>query len=189
MIYRLLFEQPILLTFVCVVAVLLMTCVWSWKRTRWATWGVWLALAATPILLTLSITVVTPAETIIALCRQLARDVDEGNVPAIEASIAEEFQAEELDKERFIQRLEQALTDRRIDHPRLSAFDIETEGAKAVATFHASCQVRTRDTTIRALPTRWRLDLRLREGAWRITRIEPLPTPPLNIRRLSDWMH
>ena len=188
MIYRLLFEQPILLTFVCVAVLFLMICVWSRWRTRWAGWGVGLALAAAPILLLISITVVTPAETIIALCRQLARDVDEGNVPAIAVSIAEDFQADGLDKERFVQQLAHALTRSRVDHPRLSGFDIQVGSAAAVATFRASCRIRTRATTIRALPTRWRLNLRLREGTWHITRVESLPTPPLNVRNLSDWL-
>ncbi|MCH7595474.1 MAG: hypothetical protein IID35_02855 [Planctomycetes bacterium] len=188
MIYRLLFEQPILLTVVCVAVLFLTICVWSRWRTRRAAWCVWLALAAAPILLLISITVVTPAETIIALCRQLARDVDDGNVPAIAAKIAEDFQAEGLDKERFVQRLEQALTHSRVDHPRLSDFDIQVGNAAAVATFRAVCRIRTRVATIRALPTRWRLNFRLSQETWRITRIEALPTPPLNVRRLGDWL-
>lgn len=162
--------------------------IWSVRRDRRSTRLALGGLAALPVLLATSLLVVTPAERIIAVCRELARAVDEGDIAAIGARLSPKFESETLDKAAFLEVIERRLGEVRIDAPRLRSFNVEFPDADTgVATFAASGRVRTA-RMYGHFPSRWRLTF-LRSGdTWLASRIEALPVPPLNVSILGRWL-
>jgi hypothetical protein len=150
---------------------------------------VWIGAATSVALVAMSLAVVTPRELITAACRELGRAVDDGDLDAVSARIASDFLAEELDREELIRRMTLALTRVRVDRLRLHRLEIEVlDEKRAAATFDASCNVRTAEGFVGALPSRWKLTFRREQERWVVTRIESIPTPPLQIKRVIDWL-
>lgn len=187
--YRFLFEQPVTLFFCCAAGQIVFVLLWARRRTTRTAQAAWVALAATVILPALSVLVVTPAERIIDICHGIAHAIERGDVQTVSTHIALDFRAGELDRDALRRRLQSALSRARVDRSRLHSFEINlSSDALAVATFRARCRIRTSETTLNALPSRWRVTFRREGNAWRITHVESLPVPPLNLRRLSDWL-
>ncbi|MDO8628914.1 MAG: hypothetical protein Q7R41_00325 [Phycisphaerales bacterium] len=165
--------------------------IWFWLRRRSAVtaWGVWIGAAVSVALVAMSLAVVTPSERIAEVCRELGRAVDDGDMDAVSARIASDFSAEELDREELLRRATIALTRVRVDQVRLHRLEIEVlDEQRAAATFDASCNVRTVEGFAGALPSRWKLAFRRERERWVVTRIESIPTPPLQIKRVEDWL-
>ncbi len=185
----LLFENVWLLLVTLVAIQFTLIAFWSWRRTRRSARAVWAGFAAVPVLLLLSIVVVTPRERIIGLCRDLAVMVDEGNVVAIREHLAEDFEAAGMNRDEFLDRVEQTLTLYHVDDARLRGFDITlSRNVEAVAVFNAVCRVRSVDAFLDRLISRWRLTFSGAGRIWRITRIETIPTPFSPIHDLRDWL-
>ena len=144
---------------------------------------------AGPLLLILSIVVVTSREQIIELCEDLARHVDKGDVAAVGARLAADFEAGQLDRDEFVDRLERTLIRHRVDDPELRGF-VVTFPAKnvGVAEFRASASVRSPELIYDRFTSRWRATCRRSGGEWKITKLESLPTPPLNIGDVRHWL-
>lgn len=165
--------------------------VWFWSRRRSAATarGVWIGAATSVALVAMSIAVMTPRERIAAVCRELGRAVDEGDMDAVSVRIASDFSAEELDREELLSRVTLALTRVRVDRVRLRRMEIGVlDEKRAAATFDASCNVRTADGFVGVLPSRWRLSFRLEREEWVVTRIESISVLPLHFQRLGDWL-
>jgi hypothetical protein len=190
MISRILFESPRLLLAILVVVQFGLICLWSWRRSRvWAR-VVWAGFAMIPVLLIISIAVVTPREQIIGLCRMLATRVEGGDVAGIGERLADGFEAADLGKSEFLVRVEESLTRYRVDDARLRAFEVESGGRdEATAVFDATCTVRSADSFRGRLPSRWRVTLRRPDRLWLVTKVEALPTPLSPVRDLRDWLH
>ena len=189
MIGRLLFEQPVRLLIVLVICQFALISLWSWRRTTACARAVWIGFALVPLLLVVCHLVMTQRERVIVLCNALAEDVDDGDVPAIGRRLTSDFSAADLDREAFLARLIQALTRRQVDRPRLRGFEIAFPApGQAIATFDASCEVRSAEAFAGRLPSRWRLTCRERAGEWLVAEIEALPAPLSPIRDLRDWL-
>ncbi len=189
MVGRLLFEQPVRLLVVLVVCQIALISLWSWRRTRGCGRAVWIGFALVPLLLVASHLVVTQRERVIALCTALAAHVDDGDVSGIGDRLTDDFKAVDMDREAFLDRVSQALTRRQVDRPRLRGFEIAVPApGQAIATFDATCEVRSVDVFTGRLPSRWRLTCRNEDGLWRVARIEALPSPFSPIRDLRDWL-
>ncbi len=160
-----------------------------WLHTREPTHAKVLAVASFLALcfVAASWAIVTPRERIAETCRDLARFVDEGNVPEIGKRLASDFTASDLDREEFLDRVSAALTRTRFDHVRLRNIIVEMEtDARAAATFNATCNIRTAEGFSAALPSRWRLQFTNHDQQWLVNEIESIPIPPLNLKNLSS---
>lgn len=189
MIARFLFERPWVLLAVWVGVELVLVGSWSFSRRRGAAQAAWCAFGALPILLILSTIVVTPTERIITLCEQLAASVDQGDIAAIAQAFDDEFEACGYDRTAFLERAERTLTRYRIDHARLRNFAVMVSaGDRATVEFNASGLVRSAEVGAQHLSSRWRLTLRARNNLWVLTKIESLPTPPLNVGDPCTWL-
>ncbi len=161
---------------------------WSWQRTDIARRVVWSGFAALPVLMVVSTLVVTQREEVITLCRRLARAVEQADVATIAQHIAPDFSAAGYDRDSFLDRLDQRLHQVRVQRPRLSSFDVIPADGATIVTFTAAAGVRAPDMPHQYLLTRWRIHLRRTPDAWRITRLEPLPTATFPIRDLRQFV-
>lgn len=186
--YRFLLEDVWKLVVLWAVLQFLLVCLWSWTRARRVAVANWVTLAMIPVLSGISIFIQTPAEQIIETCQRAARAVDIGDMRTIAELLSIEFKAGTLDREAFLARLEGTLTRVRVDKPRLRAFDVTvTSQTVAEAVFRASCRVRTPEFSRNGLLSKWRIRFQREADTWRLTGIESLPVPPMNVRVLGDW--
>lgn len=189
MIRHVLLENRLLLFGIWVLLQFVLIGVWSWRRTRAANRGVWIGLIALPVLLLLSTVIVTQREQITALCRKLTGHVERGEVRQIADHLDTPFEAAELDRNAFIERIEPALKRFGITNLRLSRFEFTFTGDdKATVELSATCNVRTADAFFDRVPSRWRLNLVRRAGDWYLTSVEAIPTPLSPVRNLRDWI-
>jgi hypothetical protein len=189
MIGRLLFERLWLLATVLVTVQFILIAIWSWLRTRGAARGVWIGFGAIPILLILSVVVVTPRERIVAICRELAEATESKAIGVIGHYLSRDFEAGRLDRESFLARAEATLQRYSVHYPELRRFTITfpREGV-GVAEFSASGQIESPESMYGWLTTRWRLTFRRQGDDWRVERVETIPVPPLNVGRLEDLL-
>jgi hypothetical protein len=183
---RLLFERAWLLMILLLVAVFIAVQIWARRRTQASSVAVWIGLAAALLLPLLSIIVQTPREQIMEVCRSLARSVDSGDVPAIDAHLAADFTAADIDRDEFLERIADSLIKYRVDAVRLTGFEVTLAGDRAVAEFRAACNVRSADVFLDRLLSRWRLEFLRKADAWQVVSLEALPTPFSPIRGLGD---
>lgn len=189
MIQHILLENRVLLFGVWAAVQFAVIGVWSWRRTRVANRGVWIGLIALPALLLLSTVIVTQREQIPALCRKLAGHVERGEVRQIADHLDTQFEAAELDRDAFVERMEPALERFGISNLRLSRFEFTFAGDdEATVDLSATCNVRTADAFYDRVPSRWRLKLIHRGGDWHLTSIEAIPTPRSPVRNVGDWI-
>ncbi len=189
MIQHVLLESRLLLFGAWVAVQFAVMGVWSWRRTQGASRGVWIGLVALPVLLLLSTVVVTQREQITALCRKLTGHVERGETRQIADHLHTQFEAAELDRDAFVERMEPALKRFDIDNLRLSRFDFTFAGDdEATVELSATCNVRTTDAFFDRVPSRWRLMLVHRAGEWYVISIEAIPTPLSPVRNLRDWI-
>jgi ketosteroid isomerase-like protein len=186
--YRLFLERPVALLLCWIAVQFALICLWSWRRSGATRRAAVVGFVALPALLGLSYAVVTPAEQIMSQCHAVARSVDDGDMGVISRTVAPEFKAAGLDRDAFLARVEQTLTRVRVDHPRLSGITVDVSGDTAIATLTVVCRVRSHELTLDSLATRWRVAFRRHDGTWLITSIESVPVPPLNIRRMEEWL-
>ena len=189
MILSLFFERALLLAAILAVGVVILLFRWANRRDRASVRAVLIGLGLLVFAPSVSLLVVTDREEIMTACDQLARAVDAGDLGAIHDALAPELTAASLDRAAFLERVERALTRFRVDQPRLWGFEIELgPSGRAVAEFSASAQIRAAEGVWDRLPTMWKLALRREGQRWRVTRIESLPVPPLNLRTTDDWL-
>jgi hypothetical protein len=181
-------ESPLLLLLAWALVQIVLIWVWSVRRDRFAARLAWGGFAAIALLEALSLSVQTNREQIIALCRQLAREVDAGNVAAIGEHLADDFEAGGMDRNRFLDAAAAALSAYRVDRPRLHSFEFEwPDENTAVTEFAALCRVRA-PRMYGQIPSRWRLTLQRADDEWRVRRIQSVPVPPLHVADLRQWL-
>jgi hypothetical protein len=189
MVVRLLFERAWLLLMALTVLQLLLIVMWSWWRTKRSAHLVWIGFAAMALLPTVSHLVVTPRERITSLCRTLARLVDAGDVAGIGSYLGADFETAGLDRDAFLDRVNQTLTRYDVDGAALSGFGITlTAAGRAVAEFNAVCAVRSADAYVARVLSRWRVNWHAEGKRWMVTHVEAVPTPLSPIRNVSDWL-
>ncbi len=189
MISKLLFERFWLLLIVLAAIQLGLIAVWSWRRNRPCARAVWIGFATIPLLLLLSVVVVTPREQIIELCNNLAEMVDEGDVDAIGSHLADDFLVAGLNRADFLDRVEETLATHPVDDARLYRIEVtfprKDEGA---ALFNAVCVIRSTDFYLDRLLSRWRVTFVDQRAGWLVTGVEVLPTPLSPVRNIRDWL-
>jgi len=189
MLQHVLLESRLLLFGAWMALQLVVIGVWSWRRTRAANRAVWAGLIALPLLMLVSTLVETGREQLIATCRSLARNVERGEVWAIKSRLAPGFEAAQLDRAAFGERLEPALQRYAVGNVRLSRFGFAFDADdRATVALSASCNVRTADRFMNRVLTRWRVRFIRAGDEWLITSLEAVPTPFSPVRHLRDWI-
>lgn len=187
MIARLLFERPTLLFFLWLAVELAIVVVWSRRRTRGSTQIVVAGLLAMPLLILISIGVVTPGERIITICHELADAVAQADVVGIDRRLDDDFEAVDLNRGAFLDRVERTLARFHVQDAHLYRFSVTfPQPEMGVVEFSASCYVDALDLTHQRLLSRWRLTFRQTGRTWLVTSIEAVPTPLSPIRNLRD---
>ena len=187
MIARLLFERPVLLFFLWLAVELAIVVVWSRRRTRGSTRIVVAGLLAMPLLILISIGVVTPGERVITICRELANAVEKADIVTIDRLLNDDFEAVDLNRAAFLDRVERTLARFRVQDAHLYRFSVSFPHPEiGVAEFNASCFIDAMDVTHQRLLSRWRVTFRQTGSAWLVTGIEAVPTPLSPIRGLRD---
>ncbi len=189
MINRLLFEDLLLLALLLGIAEFVLLWHWARRRDRASSRALLVGLSASTALIFLSALVHTPREQVVDVCHHLATLVDEGDVAKIGDVLHDEFQAGSLGRAAFLSRVESALTRYRVDQPRLRGFEVTvTGGDQAIANFQASAQIRSAEQVYGRLPSRWGVAFRRTGSTWKVTSVESIPVPPLNLRNLDEWL-
>lgn len=189
MMTRIFFESLWWLAVVWFAVQFVLVAVWSWRRTSTPARVVWGGFAALPLLIGLSMWVVTPRERIVQLCEELAGFVDDGNIPAIDLRLTDDFVLENDDRQAFLARVKRFLTEYRVDDPRLSSFRLDlSDSDHGTVEFHASARVRSPDLVQDWVPSRWRLTVRQVGDEWRVSRIEALSVGPPGLGNVLEWV-
>ena len=140
-----------------------------------------------PLLITISISVVTPGEQIITICRELAHAVEQADVAGMDRRLDDDFEAVDLNRGAFVDRVERTLTRWHVQDARLYRFSVTfPQPERGVVEFNTSCFIDALDVTHQRLLSRWRVTFKQSGRAWLVTRIEVVPTPLSPIRDLRD---
>ncbi len=189
MFWRLFFEEPAWLGAGLLFVQLFLILRWAKRRDPSSRYALRAGLALSALLIGVSVVVVTPREEIIAACLDLARAVDDGDVPGLAANLADDFEAGALDRRDFMARLEGSLSRVRVDRPRLRRFEVTlADPYHAVVVLNAMVQIRSAEGVSARLPSRWRLAFRRSAAGWKLINVESVPIPPLNLRSLDQWL-
>lgn len=189
MILRFFCERWWLLCAVLVVVELVCFAAWTRRRTTLAARMTWISLAAVVVLPAVSHLVVTQRERIEKLCRDMAHLIDVGDVKALEAHLAGDFEVAGLDRDEFLSRVARALTRYRVDRPSLHRMSVTfLRSGEAVAVFDAVCSVRSQQNYLDRLFSRWQVSLVRAESGWRVVTIKAIPSPLSPIRNLRDFL-
>lgn len=187
MIARLLFERPVLLFFLWFAVELVVVVVWRRRRTRGSTRIVVAGLLAMPLLILISIGVVTPGERMITICHELADAVAQADVVGIDRRLDDNFEAVDLNRSAFVERVERTLTRFHVQDAHLYRFSVTfPQPEMGVVEFSTTCFIDAMNVTHQRLLSRWRLTFRQSGRTWLVTSIEAVPTPLSPIRNLRD---
>ena len=140
--------------------------------------------------------IITPRERIITICRDLANAVESADLSAIGRHLAADFEAADLDRSEFLERVERTLTRFDVIEPHLRKLDVVFPGdgvwhwsaTGATVTFNVLCRIDSTEGYVDRLPSRWRLTLRKRRDRWEATKVETLPVPPLYARDVRELL-
>lgn len=184
-----LFESPWLLLVLLAATQLGLLMIWWRRRTRAWSRIVIAGFAAMATLPLLSHLIVTPREQLIRTCRELAVMVEAGDVAGIGRHLADDFEASGLDRTELLDRVETTLKRYVVENVGLHGFAvIFPQRDQAVAVFNAVCRIRSAESFIDRLLSRWRLTFRGQGRSWQVTKIEVVPTPLSPIRDVRDWL-
>ena len=178
MIARLLFERPVLLFLMWLAVELAIVAVWSRRRTRGSRRVAVAGLLVMPLLMTVSFGVVTPGERIITICRELAHVVEQADVVGLDRRLDVDFEAVDLNRGAFVDRVERSLSRFHVKDAHLYRFSVTfPQPEMGVVEFNTSCFIDALDVTHQRLLSRWRLTFRQSDRVWLVTRVEAVPTP------------
>ena len=121
--------------------------------------------------------VVTDAEAIRALTRELAGAVDRGDVDTLRRHLHDEFDYRGLNRNRFADLVYQQLQTYGVDEARVAGFEMEIEADLARVEFTARARVHVDELGIQPYLGRWRLDLRRDDDAWKLITATELNGP------------
>ena len=173
---HLLFESPLKLVII-ELAIALVLLWWVRRSARPAGRLLigYLLLAAG--LLLVQALVVTDAEKIRRVTREMARAVDFGKVEVIQTHLADDFATWGYDRDEFGEFVYEQLEVYRVDEVWVGGAELQVDGAQAGIEFTARARVGTNETGLQPYLGRWRLTLRREGSKWLVTRVENLAGP------------
>ncbi|MCG3132248.1 MAG: hypothetical protein FLDDKLPJ_03081 [Phycisphaerae bacterium] len=183
----LLFENPVRWVVLSVGALVVAAAIARVRPTRRTGRAVLVVAAAGLAGLVLQLTVQTARERLIAVCIEMAGDVERGDLDRLADRLDASLTAEGMDRERFLDAARRTLTHYHPEEPRLARFEVTLAAEdRAVVVFDATCRVVTSSQVLDRILTRWRLGFIQDGDEWRVRRIEMLPTPNSPLSKLSD---
>ncbi|HRX87162.1 MAG TPA: nuclear transport factor 2 family protein [Phycisphaerae bacterium] len=120
--------------------------------------------------------VVTDREQIRAVCDEIGDAVEAGDVDAILAHTANDFQMYEIDREHLAERARRAIEHYRPKDIHISGFRVEVDGDRATVHYRSRCTV-TGDVPVGAVVLEWKAVFVRVDGEWRLQSAEA--TSPL----------
>lgn len=172
------FESPWTLVPAFVALEMVLLAVWQRRRTPWTGRAAAAGLAAIPLSVAAQALVVTDAEHIERLCRDVASAVARGDLAALRGQLSDQFAAagtgEELGKSELLDRARRALQRWSVEEQRLSDFHTEVHADRATVTFQVSCRLTTDDRVVPRHVSRWRLTAHSTGGVWKVTGLRPV---------------
>ncbi len=121
--------------------------------------------------------VVTDAEAIRALTRELAGAVDRADVDTFRGYLHDEFDYRGLNRNRFADLVYQQLQTYGVDEARVGGFEMEIEGDLARVKLTARARIQMDDVGIQPYLGRWRLDFRRDKDTWKLIAATELNGP------------
>ena len=186
---KLALESPVLLFSLWGTIQIALIGVWSRRRTRNGARAVWFSFGAMPVLMGISVLVVTPRERLITICHELEDHVEKDDAAGIGRYLDGDFEAAGFDRETLIDHVEKVFSRYRIEDVRLRRFEVTfPQPHVGLAEFDATCRVESPDLLYERLRSRWRVTFRRRENQWRVLTVKTLPTPLSPIRDLRDLL-
>lgn len=170
--FRTLFlESFVLLLIVEAAAVALALALHRRRFTRGTRFGVWLTVLGCLILLVVQHVVQTDREQIQAAVTQMARAVENGDIPTLGRHLDHSFVDRGMDKTAWLADVHQRLQRWRVSEAKVSGFTTEIEGNDATVSFRARCDFRSGDQAPQMVFSTWELDMVRREDGWRLHRV------------------
>ncbi len=185
-------ESPWLLAGVLVPVQMILLVVWSRRRTTGTVRAVWCGFAAAALLFVVQSVVVTPRESVIEFCRELAGDAERGDLMAIRTRFGSDFSGEGFgrrwgDQGDFTAWYERRLQQVDIRGASVRDFEFEFDGPGSCrAEFVGSAFVSDANAFSGRVSARVRLDLTKEDDGWRIGRMEMRSSPTVGIGSLRD---
>ncbi|MBN1490949.1 MAG: nuclear transport factor 2 family protein [Phycisphaerae bacterium] len=177
----LLFESPWQLGSLCFVVCAVLLVLWRRTGSAGRRQAFLIALAVSALLLMVQSLVTTDREAIIALLNELADAVAEPDLERIESAIDAEYADGRHDRNSLMARIRAALQRRMVERPSLSGFEVVVNGDAATAEFRASCDVRSGNSLVSRLPSRWRVEFIRRGEDWMVRSIDVLEVGLQNV--------
>jgi hypothetical protein len=167
----LLFENVLLLMMAEAVAIAVVLAVRRRRLDGGTRRSVWITLAVCLLLLIVQHLVRTDRERIQAAVADMARAIDEGDVPSLGEHLDSEFQDRGLDKKAWLMDVRQRLQRWRIDEAKVSRFTTKVNGDEAEVSFAASCDCRSGEQNQSSVSSSWRLAFVRRDDGWKLHRV------------------
>lgn len=170
-VWHMLLESPLkLLAGAILVEAVLATC-WWFRPGRTTSWLVVGGPLLATVLLIVQHLVVTDRERIGQILDALALAVDCEDVDAIADALDEDYEAEGMDKEAFLARVESAFERAEIDEVKILNTKITVEGDAASVNLRAHCRIRASDWPYDYFPSAWLLRFVRRDDDWQVQHI------------------
>jgi hypothetical protein len=164
-------ESLILLLMVLAVAMAVALALHRRRMTPGTQRGVWLTALVCVLLLAVQYLVQTDRERIHTAVAQMARAIDDGDIPTLGSHLDRDFVDRSMDKSAWLADVRQRLQRWRIDEAKVSGFTTEVEGDSATVSFRARCNWRSGEQAPQMVMSTWKLAMVRREDGWKLHRV------------------
>ncbi len=175
MVTRILLESYWLLLGTWIPVQFVLIAMWSWRRTETTKRVVWSGFVVFPMLLVVSMLVVTDREKIVDQLIALARAVEQVDLDEIASHFAEDFEARGYSRERMLARIDARLTQYPVTQARISQVAVALDGDEAIVKFRGSANIRFPEIPYQYATFLWHSKWRRSQDGWLITSLEKLP--------------
>lgn len=133
--------------------------------------------------------VVTHREQVEQVCQTLVGATQNGDMAEIARNVSPKFQSGEIDRDRFLDGVENALTQTKVENANLRNVEIEIhDDGSATARFTVTCRLATRETLLPNQVSAWTVRFEQVDGKWLMIEANPRPTPLFPFNRLDDLL-
>ena len=191
LIRKTLFESPLYLAPLLLVAEFILLRRWAARRTPKARRAALAGVVVAALLLVMQYVVVTERERLIRLCNELAAAAVDGDVAGIGKHVSDRFATQNLNRDEFMEWVRRGLTAVEVKSARLSGFDVSIEnGQRAKVTFTASARVYGAAEGLGgSRPSRWELHFEKIGDRWLIVFLTPRRSAFFPFDSLGDLLH
>lgn len=188
----LLLESRFTLAAVLVVVCFVVIWIWQRRRTRMTGRLAGACVVLSPLLLLLSVAIVTDRERIAAVCREMAVAVGSSKIDQVGQHISRSFQTASrngmLDRDDFLDVVRSALKRWDVEEERLSDFEIETRGDRATVSFRATCRLVGPELMLPRHVSVWDLEFSREGSGWKVVDVQPRRTAMMPVDSLGDLL-